>query len=213
GYDQPRLSFVFSTGAAVTVFTQLLLFPQLVGLIGPNTTCFLGLAFVALGLTGFSLFWRQPGHSMLYMLVRMGSGIADTSTATLVAMDSKREDRARNLGLVTSTRAAARIVTPVLSADLFEASAGHASAPGALPYLVASSLAAGLSPVPLMLAEKSKEKRSTGWFSTNFSKKRMNESASWWLEGSRTWELGVSKFAFKKGVLRSCSGRTRQPGS
>jgi len=45
-----------------------------------------------------------------------GSGIGDTSTATLVAKTSRSKDaRARNLGLIQSTRAAARIFTPVVS--------------------------------------------------------------------------------------------------
>eukprot|EP00913_Durusdinium_trenchii_P021510 g20212.t2 len=155
GYDQQKLSLVFSTGAATTVLTQLLLFPTLVGLLGPNLTCFLGICCVALGLSGFSLCWLQPGHMLFYLLVRMGSGCADTSTATLVAENSKPKDRAQNLGFITSTRAATRIVTPIVSADLFEASLNSRAAPGALPYLLASSLAAGLSPVPLMLRGKS----------------------------------------------------------
>lgn len=37
------------------------------------------------------------------------------------------KDRARNLGLITSTRAAARIVTPMASADLFEEGLGGGS--------------------------------------------------------------------------------------
>ncbi|CAK8992428.1 unnamed protein product [Durusdinium trenchii] len=156
GYDQQKLSLVFSTGAATTVLTQLLLFPTLVwDLRGPQGTCFLGICCVALGLSGFSLCWLQPGHMLFYLLVRMGSGCADTSTATLVAENSKPKDRAQNLGFITSTRAATRIVTPIVSADLFEASLNSRAAPGALPYLLASSLAAGLSPVPLMLRGKS----------------------------------------------------------
>eukprot|EP00434_Breviolum_minutum_P008592 symbB.v1.2.007580.t1/scaffold386.1/size215569/6 len=159
GYDQQRLSLIFSTGAATTVLTQLVLFPALVNCFGPNLTCFLGIICVALGLSGFSLCWHQPGHLLFYLLTRMGSGCADTSTVTLVAKGSKPQDRARNLGLITSTRAAARIVTPMASADLFEVSLGNKAAPGALPYLMVASLAAGLSPVPLMLRRSDKSEK------------------------------------------------------
>lgn len=93
GYEQQRLSLIFSTGAATTVLTQLFIFPALVSALGANQTCFLGLICVALGLTGFSLYWHQPGHTLLYLLMRMGSGCADTSTATLVAENSKPQER------------------------------------------------------------------------------------------------------------------------
>ncbi|CAE7210771.1 unnamed protein product, partial [Symbiodinium microadriaticum] len=157
-YGQSRLSTTFSVGAATTVLTQIVIFPRIVAWLGANAACSIGLLGVATGLCGFSLIWRQPVHTALYLLVRLGSGIADTSTATLVAVDSKTpEERARNLSLITSTRAAARIVTPMLSADLFEVSATHKTAPGALPYLVASSLAATLTPVPLLLKRKDEE--------------------------------------------------------
>ena len=49
----------------------------------------------------------------LYLCNRAGAGIADTSTATLVARSSPNKDaRSRNLGLIQSARAAARIATP-----------------------------------------------------------------------------------------------------
>ena len=53
-------------------------------------------------------------------LGRMGTGIADTSVATLVARSSSgSEERSQNLALIASTRAAARIVTPLVSGTLF----------------------------------------------------------------------------------------------
>ena len=66
--------------------------------------------------------------------------------------------RARNLGLIQSTRAGARVVTPILSAWLFERSRRSLFAPGALPYLLVGLLLAGLVPVPLVL--RSFEQRS-----------------------------------------------------
>ena len=71
---------------------------------------------------------------------------------TLVARTSSDStDRAKNLALIQSTRAGARIFTPVLSGYLFERSRAAAVAPGALPYLLVASLVASLVPVPLVL--------------------------------------------------------------
>ena len=152
GYEQPQLSATFSSAAALTVFTQLAIFPRLVKRLGEHLTCALGLSLLASGLGGFSLLKLQPFHSMLYFLARTGSAISDTSTATLVARSSEgTEARARNLALIQSTRAGARIVTPVLSGWLFEQSRTGAVAPGALPYLIVASLVVALVPVPLVL--------------------------------------------------------------
>ena len=152
GYEQPQLSATFSSAAALTVFTQLAIFPRLVKRLGEHLTCALGLSLLASGLGGFSLLKLQPFHSMLYFLARTGSAISDASTATLVARSSEgTEARARNLALIQSTRAGARIVTPVLSGWLFEQSRTGAVAPGALPYLIVASLVVALVPVPLVL--------------------------------------------------------------
>ena len=84
---------------------------------------------------------------------RVGSGVGDTSTATLVAMcSSSPTARATNLGLIQSTRAAARIVTPMLSGKLFEVSCSGRRGPlGALPYLTVAGLCVSLIPLPLIL--------------------------------------------------------------
>ena len=153
GYSQPELSATFSTGAAMTILTQLVVLPRLIKTVGEHAACALGLGMVATGLTGCALLWSQPFHTALYLLNRVGSGVGDTSTATLVAMCSPSPDaRARNLGLIQSTRAAARIVTPMLSGKLFEVSCGGRFGPlGALPYLTVSSLCITLIPLPLVL--------------------------------------------------------------
>jgi fucose permease len=68
----------------------------------------------------------------------MCSGITDTATASLVAVSSNgSEQRSQNLALIQSTRAGARIITPVFSGYLFEWSnvAAFGRAMGALPYL------------------------------------------------------------------------------
>ena len=62
--------------------------------------------------------------------------------------------QARNLGLIASTRAAARIVTPTLSASLFDLSTRWSHVPGSLPYLILGSLCAALAPVPLILKKR-----------------------------------------------------------
>ena len=112
----------------------------------------MGLVMLATGLGGSALIRVQPLHAALYLSARLGAGVADTSTATLVARSSPSpEARANNLALIQSTRAGARIVTPVLSGWLFERSRGFAAAPGALPYLLVASLLIALTPVPLVL--------------------------------------------------------------
>jgi len=152
GYAQPQLSATFSAGAAFTVLTQLAIFPRLVKRVGEHVACAMGLTLLSCGLGGAALLKAQPFHSALYLACRIGSGVADTSTATLVARSSRgSEDRAKNLALIQSTRAGARIITPVLSAWLFARSVHFAWAPGALPYLLVASILIALIPVPLIL--------------------------------------------------------------
>lgn len=123
------------------------------------------------GLGGCSLLRAPlPLHTSLYLLNRAGSGVVDTATATLVARSSRGKEarkpppvaaslprvdlrvanqaRSRNLGLIQSTRAGARIVTPVLSGTLFERSC---AVPGALPYLLNAACALAVAPIPLAL--------------------------------------------------------------
>ena len=153
GYSQPQLSATFSAGAAITILTQLVILPRLIKAIGVHAACALGLGMVSSGLAGCAVLWAQPFHTCLYLLNRIGSGVGDTSTATLVSMCSPSPTaRARNLGLIQSTRAAARIVTPMLSGKLFEVSCGGARGPrGALPYLTLATLCVTLTPLPLLL--------------------------------------------------------------
>lgn len=99
-----------------------------------------------------SLARAQPFHSAFYLLNRAGSGVADTSTATLVARTSATPDeRATNLALIQSTRAAARIFTPVVSGSLFSLSCGFRRKPGALPFLANAACALLAAPIPLLL--------------------------------------------------------------
>ena len=131
-------------------------FPRLVRRTGEHRACTLGILAAGTGIGGLSLVRAQPLHSLLYMTNRVGAAIADTATAALVARASAgREERARNLALLTSTRAAARIASPLVSSKMFALScAGLAHAvvaPGALPFVVAAGFAMVVAPVPLWL--------------------------------------------------------------
>ena len=84
--------------------------------------------------------------------------MADTATAALVARSSVgREARARNLGLLTSTRAAARIASPLISSKMFELSCRGSVAPGALPFVTAACCAVAVAPLPLVLRRAERE--------------------------------------------------------
>lgn len=151
-YGQPQLSATFSAGAALTVATQLLLYPRLLSRFSEHALCALGLGVTGAALGSMAALLRQPWHTGLYMLNRVGAGVADTSTAALVAAASATpEARARHLAMIQSTRAAARVVTPMVSGALLARSAGWARAPGALPYHACAALALALVPVPLLL--------------------------------------------------------------
>lgn len=151
GFQQAQLSATYSTAAILMVSMQII-FARLVAKIGEHRACSLGILAAGLGIGGQSLIRFQPLHSMLYFINRAGAAIADTSTAALVASSSaNREDRSRNLALLTSTRAAARIFSPLLSAKLFELSIHSSVAPGALPFVLAGCLCMAVAPFPSIL--------------------------------------------------------------
>ena len=151
GFGQPQLSATYSAAAALMIGTQLV-FPRLVAKIGEHRACTLGILAAGAGIGGQALLRVQPLHSLLYMTNRVGAAIADTSTAALVARSSvSRETRSHNLALLTSTRAAARIVSPLLSSRMFALSCGAAVAPGALPFVTAAGFAMAVTPLPMLL--------------------------------------------------------------
>ena len=149
--SRPRqLTFHCQVAAAVSVVAQLALFPRLVNKLGEHLVCALGLTISSAGLIGVSLFKLNPVHAAIYLVTRTGNALGDTACATLVARASDgSEARARNLGAIYSVRAGARIVTPLLSAWLFEISRLRRG--GTLPYFIVSALTAALIPVPLVL--------------------------------------------------------------
>lgn len=162
GFQQPQLSATYSAAAALMIATQVV-FPKLVAKLGEHRACALGIVLAGTGIGGQSLFRVQPMHSLLYMMNRVGAAVADTATAALVASSSaSREDRSRNLALLTSTRAAARIASPILSSKMFALSCKGSVAPGALPFVTAACFAIAIAPLPLWMlrAERAAESKS-----------------------------------------------------
>ena len=151
GFQQPQLSATYSGAAIMMVATQVV-FPRLVAKLGAHRACTIGILAAGTGIGGLSLVLVQPWHSALYMLNRMGAAVADTSAATLVACSShSKEARSRNLALLTSTRAAARVLTPILSGKMFEWSCAGFRYPGALPFVTAACFAMAVAPLPMLL--------------------------------------------------------------
>ena len=150
GFAQPQLSASYSAGAAVTLGVQLALFPRLVSRFGAHLVATAGLLSVSGAMASMVVCRAQPWHSALYLLNRASSGVADTSVATLVALASTPASRAANLALIQSSRAAARIFSPLASSTLFQRSFAL-PAPGALPYLVVAACLFAVAPLPLAL--------------------------------------------------------------
>ena len=150
GFGQSQLSATYSVAAILMVATQLI-FPRLVTQMGgEHRACTVGILAVATGIGGQSMVRTQPFHSALYMLNRAGAAIADTSTASMVASFSRdREERSNNLALLTSTRAAARIFTPLLSTKMFEINCSS-------PFVTAACFCLGVSPFPSVLRRAGK---------------------------------------------------------
>jgi MFS family permease len=151
GFRQPQLSATYSAAAALAIAAQVV-FPRLVAAVGEHRVCALGILAAGTGIGGQALLRVQPLHTLLYLTNRVGAAVADTATAVLVAGSSvDREARSRNLALLTSTRAAARIVSPILSSKMFDLSCQRSVAPGALPFVTAASFALATAPLPLAL--------------------------------------------------------------
>ena len=163
GYGQSQLSAAMSAGAATTILTQIFLVPKLVQKAGVHLSDTIGLWTLSLGLAGTAMLRLQPLHTIFYLLVRVGTGLADTATATLVAQYSNgREERGQNLGMIQSTRAAARIFTPVISGTLFARSCNYQTLPGGLPYFVNAALTFVLTPLPLILKRIDNQRKGNG---------------------------------------------------
>ena len=101
----------------------------------------------------------QPLHASLFLASRVGLAISETTNAAITAANSRPERRARNLGLLQSTQAGGRIVSPLLAGWMYERSTnmvtkGASTAlgpPGALPFLAVGALVAATAPLPLLL--------------------------------------------------------------
>jgi DHA1 family tetracycline resistance protein-like MFS transporter len=153
GYSASQLAFVISAAAAVGVSTQLFLVPWLAPRTGERVACGLGLGTVGVSIAACSVVRSHPWHTLLFLVHRIGLGIADTCTAALISKSAPTPAlRARYLGLSQSAQAGSRIISPIASTRLYERSlsleAGAIGAEGALPFLAAGAFAAASAAVP-----------------------------------------------------------------
>ena len=98
----------------------------------------------------------QPLHFLLFLAFRAAFAAADTATAALAAAHSPPAARARNLGLLQSTQAAGRVVSPLLAGWMYERATGPGALAsvlpaGALPFVVVGSLSVLSAPLPMLL--------------------------------------------------------------
>ena len=154
GYTQTHINASQSAGAAIAVCMQLWLVPRLCAAFGDARACTLGILTLGAGLAACSLVSVQPLHVVIFLAFRAAIALADTSTAALTAAHSAPDKRARNLGLLQSTQAGGRIVSPLLAGWMYERSLNGAAAmlpTGALPFVAVGGLCLLSAPLPLVL--------------------------------------------------------------
>ena len=154
GYTQTHINASQSAGAAIAVCMQLWLVPRLCAAFGDARACALGILTLGAGLAACSLVSVQPLHVVIFLAFRAAIALADTSTAALTAAHSAPDKRARNLGLLQSTQAGGRIVSPLLAGWMYERSLNGAAAmlpPGTLPFVAVGGLCLLSAPLPLVL--------------------------------------------------------------
>ena len=154
GYTQTHINASQSAGAAIAVCMQLWLVPRLCAAFGDARACALGILTLGAGLAACSLVSVQPLHVVIFLAFRAAIALADTSTAALTAAHSAPDKRARNLGLLQSTQAGGRIVSPLLAGWMYERSLNGAAAmlpTGALPFVAVGGLCLLSAPLPLVL--------------------------------------------------------------
>jgi len=154
GYTQSAINATQSACAAVAIIVQLLLLPALVRSVGEHAMSAAGLAVLGACFAASSLVRVQPWHAALFLASRVGWACTEVTAAALTARYSTADERARNLGDLQSTQAAARIVTPLIGGKLYELSlAGTrmSGPPGALPFLAVGLVSLLTAPAPLLL--------------------------------------------------------------
>ena len=154
GYTQTHINASQSAGAAIAVCMQLWLVPRLCAAFGDARACTLGILTLGAGLAACSLVSVQPLHVVIFLAFRAAIALADTSTAALTAAHSAPDKRARNLGLLQSTQAGGRIVSPLLAGWMYERSLNGAATmlpPGTLPFVAVGGLCLLSAPLPLVL--------------------------------------------------------------
>jgi MFS family permease len=102
------------------------------------------------------------------MAVRVGLALAETTNAALTAANSSPATRARNLGLLQSTQAGGRIISPLIAGWLYQRYTSPevlANAPTALvppasvAFLLVATLAMLTAPLPLLLRRDLRQKK------------------------------------------------------
>ena len=160
GYTQANINASQSASAAVAVCVQLWLVPRMCKALGDERACTAGLGILGSSLSACCLVWGQPQHVILFMAVRVGLALAETTNAALTAANSSPAARARNLGLLQSTQAGGRIISPLIAGWLYQrytspevlAKATTALVPPAsVAFLLVATLAMLTAPLPLLL--------------------------------------------------------------
>lgn len=156
GYTQSHINGSQSAGAAIAVCVQLFLVPRLSKRLGDARACAAGLAVLGSALVACSMVCVQPLHLILFLAFRAGLTVAETTNAALTAANSQPDKRARNLGLLQSTQAGGRVISPLLAGWMYERSLSTAALSpllpaGALPFIVVGGLVCLTAPLPLLL--------------------------------------------------------------
>jgi DHA1 family tetracycline resistance protein-like MFS transporter len=168
GYTQANINASQSASAAVAVCVQLWLVPRMCKALGDERACTAGLGILGSALCACCLVWGQPQHVILFMAVRVGLALAETTNAALTAANSSPATRARNLGLLQSTQAGGRIISPLIAGWLYQRYTSPevlANAPTALvppasvAFLLVATLAMLTAPLPLLLRRDLRQKK------------------------------------------------------
>ena len=154
GFGQKQIGLAYSGAAAAALVTNLFALPRLVRRYGESRTCSLGLLVLGSCAAGTGLVLTAPWHAACFVLRGAAVSLTDTTLAALIAKYSQPGDKATNLGLASSVQAAARLICPLVSAELLDSAfaGGRFGQPGAnsLPFVALGVVAALAAAVPLL---------------------------------------------------------------
>jgi Na+/melibiose symporter-like transporter len=154
GYGQKELGLLYSGAAGAALVANVAVLPQLVRRFGERGTCTIGLLILGTCATGIGFVLTPPWHAIFFVARGVGVSITDTAVAALIAKYSRPHEKATNLGLSSSVQAGARLVCPITSGLMLDATigAGRLGPPGAnsLPFLVIGLAAIIASALPVL---------------------------------------------------------------